>query len=141
VAAFTTTSPIATNCWLLSYWADELTYQLRDHVTSLKLDPETTLLVLLRTIRNKQAAKYDAPFRAWALHDEQARKVLEQVDQVRLETIRAQFEGLGFGKLQSELRARLFLYYEIASPAMFLDPSEIEAEAMLQERLGLLTAH
>lgn len=125
---------------LLAHWADDLTYQVRDHVTSLKLDPETTLLVLLRTIRSKEAAKYDAPFRAWALHDDRAREVLERVDQVRFETIRAQFEQLGFDSLQAELRARLFLYYEIAAPAMFLDSSNVDPDALLHERLRFLTA-
>ena len=125
---------------LLVHWADELTYQVRDHVTSLKLDPETTLLVLLRTIRSKEAAKYDAPFRAWALHDDRAREVLERVDQIRFQTIRVQFEQLGFDTLQAELRARMYLYYEIAAPGMFFDRTNADPEALLQERLRLLTA-
>jgi AcrR family transcriptional regulator len=125
---------------LLDHWADQLTYRIRDQVINLQLDPETTLLVLLRTIRSEEAAKYDAPFRAWALHDERARAVLKRVDQSRFETVRAQFERLGFDQHQRELRARLFLYYEIAAPAMFLDQSGVGPEAMMQERLRFLTA-
>jgi hypothetical protein len=34
----------------------------------------------------------------------------------------------------------LFLYYEIAAPGVFIDQSNFEPEAMLQERLRFLTA-
>lgn len=125
---------------LLSYWADELTYRVRDDVVSLKLDPATTLLVLLRNIRSKDAARYDAPFRAWALHDERAREVLASVDQVRYETIRSQFEQLGFDGPELQARARMFLYYEIAAPAIFLARESMDREAVLAERLRILTS-
>ena len=65
---------------LLQHWSTELTMRIRDQVASLKLDPSTTLLVLLRTIRTQRAAVLDAPFRAWALHDERAHAVVQKVD-------------------------------------------------------------
>jgi len=124
---------------LLEYWAYELTLRIREQVSSLRLDPATTLLVLLRTIQAEKAAKYDAVFRAWALHDERARAVVTQVDEARLAYIRSQFEELGFEGVELESRARLFLYYEVAAPAMFLEQSEVDTEAMLLDRHRTLT--
>jgi AcrR family transcriptional regulator len=125
---------------LLGHWAEELTYRVRDDVISLKLDPATTLLVLLRNIRSKEAAKYDAPFRAWAIHDERAREVLTSIDQVRYATIRSQFEQLGFEGPALHARARMFLYYETAAPAIFLTREGVDGEAVLAERLRILTS-
>jgi AcrR family transcriptional regulator len=124
---------------LLQHWSTHLTTRIRDQVAGLQLDPSTTLLVLLRTIRNERAALYDAPFRAWALHDERAREVVSRVDEERLAFIRSQFEGLGFEGTELESRARLFLYYEMAAPAMLFRDSSVDSEALLLERHRMLT--
>jgi len=127
---------------MLDYWAKRWTYDVRDQIAALGLDPGTTLLALMNAIRNNRAADYDAPFRAWALHDPLARSVVEQVDQARLEVIRKQFEGLGFSGLDAENRARLFLHYEMAAPAMFAGPSsERDAELLAERHQFLTTAH
>lgn len=123
---------------LLSHWADSLTFQIREQVARLKLDPATTLMVLLRTIRSEQAAALDAPFRAWALHDERAAAVMRAVDEERLKFIRQQFAALGFEGVDLDNRARLLLFYEIASPATFLDRDGWEER--LIERHRLLTS-
>jgi AcrR family transcriptional regulator len=104
---------------MLEYWANQWTFSVRDQVASLGLDPANTLLALLRTIRNNRAAELDAPMRAWALHDEVAQQVLAKVDKARLDIVHQQFLALGFEGVDAENRARLFLYYEIASPAIF----------------------
>jgi AcrR family transcriptional regulator len=124
---------------MLQYWAEEGTYSVREQVASLGLDPSNTLLVLLRMIRTSGAAELDAPVRAWALHDEMAGRVLAEVDGVRLETIRDQFFALGFKGQDAENRSRLFLYYEIASPAFFRKPSKEDQEKLLIERHRFLT--
>jgi len=68
-----------------------------------------------------------------------ARAVVEQVDQVRLNFIRSQFEGLGFSGRDAENRARLCLYYEVASPAIFVPLSTEESDELILERHRLLT--
>jgi hypothetical protein len=95
------------------------TYTVRDQVSALGLDPSTTLFALMNAIRSNRAADYDAPIRAWALHDPLAREVVKKVDEARLNFIQAQFEALGFTGLDAENRARLYLHYEMAAPAMF----------------------
>lgn len=124
---------------VLEYWAKRWTYDVRDQIVALGLEPATTLLALIRAIHGKRAADYDAPFRAWALHDPLARTVLEQVDGARLDMIRTQFEALGFTGIDLENRARLFLHYEMAAPAMFAGPSSERDEELLLERHRFLT--
>jgi AcrR family transcriptional regulator len=124
---------------MLDYWAQKWTYDVRDQVDAMGLDPSTTLLVLMRTIRHNRAADYDAPFRAWALHDSLARAVVEEVDRTRLAQIERLFGELGFGGIDGENRARLFLYFEMGAPAMFAGPTPERDEELLLERHRFLT--
>lgn len=124
---------------MLNYWAQRWSYAVREQIAGLGLDPSTTLFALMKAIRNNRAADYDAPFRAWALHDPLARAVVEQVDQARLRFILSQFEALGFTGLDAENRARLYLHYEMAAPAMFAAPSPEKDEQLLVERHRFLT--
>lgn len=124
---------------MLDHWAQRWTYDIRDQIASLGLDPSTTLLALMKSIRHNRAADYDAPFRAWALHDPLASHVVEQVDQTRLALIRQQFDALGLSELDADNRARLFLHYEMVAPVMFSRPSPEREEALLQERHRFLT--
>jgi len=124
---------------LLDYWAQRWTYDVRDQVANLGLDPNSTLLVLMRTIRGNKAADFDAPFRAWALHDPMAREVVSRVDELRLGFIQSLFEAMGFEGLDAKNRARLFLHYEAAAPAMFYALTKEEDEKLLVERHRFLT--
>jgi len=124
---------------MLDHWTHDRTFAIRSQVAALGLDPSTTLLVLMKAIRSSGAADYDAPFRAWALHDPLAREVLKHVDEARLAFIQAQFEALGFTGLDAENRARLYLHYEMAAPAMFAGPSQERDEQLLMERHRFLT--
>ena len=125
---------------VLEHWAQQWTYAVREQIAGLGLDPSTTLLALMKLIRNNRAADYDAPIRAWALHDPLAREVVKQIDEVRLAYIQAQFEALGFTGLDAENRARLYLHYEMAAPAMFAGPTSERDEQLLMERHRFLTA-
>jgi len=124
---------------LLEFWAQRWTYEVRDQVANLGLDPGTTLLALMRTIRANKAADFDAPFRAWALHDPMAREVVSQVDETRLSFIQSLFEAMGFVGLDADNRARLFLHYEAAAPGMFYALTKEEDEKLLVERHRFLT--
>ena len=124
---------------MLNYWAERWSHSIREQIVALGLDPSTTLFALMKTIRANQAADYDAPFRAWALHDPVARAVVQQVDEARLGFIQSQFEALGFSELDAENRARLYLHYEMAAPAMFASPDAERDEELLVERHRFLT--
>ncbi len=125
---------------MLDYWAKQRTYSIRDEIAALDLDPTTALLALIKAIRSKKAASFDAPFRAWALHDPLALEVIRHVDEERLGFICHWFESLGFEDLEAENRARLFLYYEMSEPTMFADQSpEIEEQLVVKRHRFLTT--
>ena len=124
---------------MLDFWAERWSYAVRKQIEALGLDPGTTLFARMKALRTNRAADYDAPIRAWALHDPVARAVVEQVDQARLDFVRSQFEALGFSGLDAENRARLYLHYEMAAPAMFAGPSAEQDEALLKARHRFLT--
>ena len=124
---------------LLRYWEGEWTVQVREDVRVLRLGPSQTLLALARTIRHRGASRYDVRVRAWALEDPRVRSLVRRVDEERLEFIRSQFAALGFDELEAENRARLFLYYEMAEPAVLAEQSPELEEELLLARPALLT--
>ena len=125
---------------LLRYWEDKYTIQVREDVRALRLDPSDTLLALARMIRHRGASRYDVRVRAWALEDLSVRDLIRRVDEERLEFIRSQFAALGFDDMEAESRARLYLYYEMAEPAVLTEQSEELKEELLLARHALLTA-
>lgn len=124
---------------MLEFWEEQSTISIRDEVRALELDPKTTLLVLMKTIRNRGASAFDVSFRAWAVHDPMAREVVEETDQIRLDYIRSLFLGIGFEELDAENRARLFLYYEIADPAVYAEQSPELRDQLIEHRHRFLT--
>ena len=125
---------------MLQFWAQRWTNAIIDQVGALDLAPSTTLLALMKTIRNNRAAEYDTPIRTWAQHDPLAREVVRQVDKARLGFIQSQFEELGYAGLDAENRARHYLHYEITASAMYAGLSAEREEQLLLERHRFLTA-
>ena len=123
---------------MLNHWEMKWTVDIREEVRTLELPPGEKLLALVQSIRNNKAADYDAPFRAWALHDPLAHAVLEKVDAFRLDYIRSLFEAAGFVGLDAENRARLLLYYEMSDPAFFVERDPETEDRLIEKRLGLL---
>jgi len=124
---------------LLRYWERNWTLKVREDVRALDLDPSETLLALSRIIRQRGASRYDVRVRAWALEDPDVREIVRHVDEERLEFIRSQFDALGFDQLEAESRARQFLFYEMAEPAVLAEQSPELEEKLLLARHALLT--
>jgi len=123
---------------MLDYWKLKWTVELRDDVDALGLDGHQSLIALGNLIKHRNAAGYDIAVRAWAVHDEQAKKIVAGADRIRLDFIRRQFEKMGFNGLDLENRSRLFLYYAM-SEAAFFDPPEQETTRQLDQfRLNFL---
>ena len=123
---------------MLKYWEKTFTIAIREEVRGLELPPAELLRALALSIREHNAVVYDAPFRAWALHDPLARRTLERVDAIRLAYIKSLFEAAGFKGIDAENRARLLLYYEMADPAFFAEQNPETKAQLIDERLGLL---
>jgi len=124
---------------MLDYWIQRWTIEIRDDVEALGLDGLQSLTALGNLIKHRQAAGYDTAVRAWAIHDDVAKKVVKKADKIRLDFIRKQFEKLGFVALDLENRSRLFLYYAMTEPAFFDSPDKKTAQELDQIRLGFLT--
>jgi AcrR family transcriptional regulator len=123
---------------MLDYWEKTWTIDVREEIRSLELPPAEKLRALVQSIREHKAADFDAPFRAWALHDPLAHAVLEKVDAFRLDYIRSLFEAAGFAGLDAENRARLLLYYEMSDAAFFVARDPDAEDRLIGKRLGLL---
>ncbi|RLA01109.1 MAG: hypothetical protein DRQ45_06450 [Gammaproteobacteria bacterium] len=123
---------------MLNHWEMKWTVDIREEVRTLELPPGEKLLALVQSIRNNKAADYDAPFRAWALHDPLAHAALEKADVFRLDYIRSLFEAADFEDLDAENRARLLLYYEMSDPAFFVTRDPETEDRLIEKRLGLL---
>ncbi len=124
---------------LLEHWLEASTLLIRDEVSALGLDPVNSLFALARLIRHRDGSTFDVAFRAWALHDEQARGYVARADEIRLEFIRSLFEAHGFEGLDAENRARLYLYYEMSEPTVFAQQSAETEDALIRKRIDLLT--
>lgn len=125
---------------MLDYWIQEWTLDIRENVSALGLDPKTTLLALIKMIRHRKAADYDAAVRAWALSDSLAAKYVRQADEARLAYIISLFKAAGFKGLDAENRTRLFLYYEAFEPMMFAPPDPKAEDKLIELRHAILTA-
>lgn len=123
---------------VLEYWEQQWTVNIRESIRLQNLAPVDALRALVTTIRRIKAADFDAPFRAWALHDPLSRKVLERIDEFRLDYIRSLFEADGFEGIDAENRARLLLYYEMSDPVFFARQHPESESALIDERLKLL---
>lgn len=124
---------------MLAYWKQKWTTDIRDDVAALGVDGVQALIALGDLIKYRKAAGYDVAIRAWAIHDDLAQDVVREVDKIRLDFIRSQFEKIGFAGLDLENRSRLFLYYAMIEPAFFDSPDEDTTLKLEQVRLSFLT--
>ncbi len=124
---------------MLEHWIRTWSLDIRDAISVLELDPKTTLRALIKLIRKRKAADFDATIRAWALSDPLAADFVRRADEIRLEYIKSLFKAAGFEGLELENRARLFLYYEAFEPMMFERQSAKKEDALIDRRLEFLT--
>ena len=123
---------------MLDYWEQVWTLSLRDQIRMLEVSPIEKLVALVKLIRQKKAAEFDAPFRAWALYDLLACGYLKRVDSIRLGYIKSLFEAAGFEGLDAENRARLLLFYEMSDAAFFAKSGARTERQLTLRRLRML---
>ena len=123
---------------MLEYWIKAWTLRIRDDMSALGLEPETTLLGLIKMIRHRGAANHDAAVRAWAMSDPLAADYVRRADSERLAYVKSLFEAAGFEGLELESRARMYLYYEAFEPMMFAEQEAELEQALIEFRHGLL---
>lgn len=124
---------------MLGYWEKELSTAIQNEISGALGDARQHLLQLMQTIRARDAARYETAIRAWAAFDKGAAAVVRRVDKQRLAFIRTFFQDMGFGGRQAEIRARLFLYYEVAEPSIYLGTTKKEQAKLTILRHKFLT--
>jgi AcrR family transcriptional regulator len=124
---------------MLDYWEKELTTKVRNEVRDAPGDARQRLLRLMEAIQEQDAARYETAMRAWAVFDKRAATAVKKVDEQRLAFLKALFREMGFGRRQAEIRARLFLHYEVAEPSIYLRTSKEEQPKLTTLRHKFLT--
>lgn len=104
---------------LVDYWAHEYTAVVTKNPSILDLEPKQRLIETARLIAKHGFNDCEVSMRAWALVDEQVSKRVEKVYAMRLRFIKKAFTELGFEDDEAELRARLYMVYQMWEPATF----------------------
>ncbi|MHC5012105.1 MAG: TetR/AcrR family transcriptional regulator [Planctomycetota bacterium] len=125
---------------LLAHWRAEVTDRyIRDALASAE-DPSAQLLNLMSALDESRVARYEAVVRAWAQHERGAREAVEAVDRTRLDFLHTLFRKLGFRGVERELRARLFLHYQLSEPLVLVQSSPARRRALRKMRHAFLTS-
>ena len=69
-----------------------------------------------------------------------AAEVVRGTDKRRIEWLRAQFRELGFAGNEAEMRARLFVYYQLAEPSVLWREPKSKRREIMRLRFKLLTS-
>jgi AcrR family transcriptional regulator len=126
---------------LLDYWAVELTTKVIDENRASGGNARRRLRDLMVSVTQRELGRYDLAVRAWAVFDKRAAKTVGEIDKSRLAYVKELFSELGFRGRSLEMRARAFVYYQVAEPMMLLPADRTERIRLLELRHDLLTRH
>ena len=125
---------------VLDYWNQDLTANIMKEVQAFDGDAKQRLLFLARIINEKGANEFEGAVRTWAISDEDVAKIVGKVDQMRLKFIEQMFEEIGFHGVDCEMRARIFMHYEVAEPGILLRQTKAEHDELMRLRIEMLTS-
>ena len=123
---------------LLDFWVrtqTEAVFQMVDQG-----GPSERLLKLMEILTLGEEARYEVAVRAWAGFDKMAARVVRSTDKRRIEYLRSIFQDLGFSGNEAEMRARLFVYYQLAEPSVLWRESKSKQREIISLRHRLLTS-
>ncbi len=69
-----------------------------------------------------------------------AAEVVRRTDKRRIQWLRGTFRKLGFSGAEAEMRARLFVYYQLAEPSILWREPKNKRREIIKLRHGLLTS-
>ena len=123
---------------LLDFWVRSQTEAILEKVD--QGTPSERLLKLMETLTLGEQARYEVAVRAWAGFDNMAAEVVRDTDKRRIEWVRSIFVELGFSGIEAEMRARLFVYYQLAEPMVLWRAPKSKRREILELRHRLLTS-
>jgi AcrR family transcriptional regulator len=123
---------------LLDFWVCSQTEAILEKVD--QGTPSERLLKLMEILTLAEEARYEVAVRAWAGFDNMAAEVVEGTDKRRIEWVRSRFLELGFSSVEAEMRARLFVYYQLAEPIVLCQEPKSKRREIMRLRYRLLTS-
>ena len=123
---------------LLDHWVGDLTAVVTADEELLALDPRARLVSAAEMVVDLDLARYDMAIRQWALKDALVARTVKKVDRLRLDFVRAAFAELGFTGDDLEMRALLFVCYELGA-GMVTELSRERRRELIAKRIELLT--
>jgi AcrR family transcriptional regulator len=125
---------------LLSFWVRSQTEAILEKVEQFDGTPSERLFKLMEILTLGEQARYEVAVRAWAGFDDVAAEVVRGADKQRIEWLRNIFHELGFRGNEAEMRARLFVYYQLAEPSVLWRESKSKRREIMRLRHRLLTS-
>ena len=100
---------------LSKYWVDYSTLQVVDIVNQQWGNPKKCLLILMKTVFEKDLGKYDLTMRAWAAMNPEVAKIIRKTDEQRIATVSKLFYEMGFRGEELQGRTDAFFCYMAGS--------------------------
>ena len=123
---------------LLEFWVSSQTEAILEKAS--QGTPSERLFKLMEILTLDEESRYEVAFRAWAGFDKMAAEVVRGTDKRRIEWLRSVFHELGFSGTEAEMRARLFVYYQLAEPIVFWREPKSKRREIIKLRQRLLTS-
>ncbi len=123
---------------MLDFWVSSQTEEILENVD--QGTPSDRLLKLMEILTLGEQARYEVAIRAWAGFDKMAAEVVRGTDKRRIEWLRSIFHELGFSGVEAEMRARLFVYYQLAEPMVLWREPKSKQREIVRLRHRLLTS-
>ena len=96
---------------LVTYWAENSTQPVIDHINSVMGSPEKRLLALMEFLLRFESAEYDIAIRTLVQHEPQLRPIVKRLDRRRFNYIRGIFADMGFTGQELDMRTKTFVVY------------------------------
>jgi AcrR family transcriptional regulator len=125
---------------LLDFWIHAQTEAIFEKVEQFEGTPSERLLRLMEMLTLGEEGRYEVAVRAWAGFDDMAAEVVRRTDKRRIEWLRSLFHELGFSGKEAEMRARLFVYYQLAEPSILWREPKNKRRDIVKLRHRLLTS-
>ena len=125
---------------LLDYWVRSQTEDIFERVEQFEGTPSEKLYLLMEILTLGEGARYDVAVRAWAGFDDIAAEVVRLTDKRRIQWLRNTFEEIGFRGNEAEMRARLFVYHQLAEPSVLWREPKSKRREIMKLRHRLLTS-
>lgn len=125
---------------LLDFWVRSQTEAIFETVNQFKGTASERLFELMEILTLGEQGRYEVAVRAWAGFDDMAAEVVRGTDKRRIEWLRSTFCELGFSGNEAEMRARLFVYYQLAEPSILWREPKNRRREIITLRHRLLTS-